>query len=108
MKFAGDKFDSVLFDTRRQVTEAIVTPERIALDWLEGGVKFHLVAHSQDCGLTYQGTYGMFRPEDDWKINITRYAAVNGSVVLFCEWHEQDTGRAGFWLCKLEPSRTDI
>lgn len=25
MKFAGDKFDSVLFDTRRPVTEAIVT-----------------------------------------------------------------------------------
>ena len=50
----------------------------------------------------------MFRPEDDWKINITRYAAVNGSVVLFCEWHEQDTGRAGFWLCKLEPSKIDV
>lgn len=106
MKLAGDKFDSVLFEGRRQVTEAIVTPERIALDWLENGVKFHLAAHSKDGGLTYQGTYGMFRPEDDWSVTATRYTAVDGSVVLYCDWHEKDTGRAGFWLCKLEPGRS--
>lgn len=29
------------------------------------------------------------------------------SVVLFCDWHEKDTGRAGSWLCKLDPRKTD-
>ena len=107
MKLAGVKFDSVLWDCSRQVTEAIVTPERIALDWLENGVKYHLVAHSQDRGLTYHGTYGMFRPEDDWSVRITRYTAVDSSVVLFCDWHEKDTGRAGFWICRLEAGKAD-
>ena len=106
MKLAGVKFDNVVFDSAHQVKEAVVTPDRIALDWIESGAKYHLVAYSKDGG-TYHGTYGMFRPEDDWIVKITRYTAVDASVVLFCDWHEKDTGRAGSWLCKLEPRKTD-
>ncbi len=102
MKLAGLKFDGLGWQDSHRVQEAIVTPERVALDWYEHGVKYHLLAHSQDGGLTYQGNFGMFRPEDEWVVKITRYTAVDGSVVLFCDWHEQDSGREGSWMCKLD------
>lgn len=79
MKLAGVKFDNVVFDSGRHVKEALVTPDRIALDWIENGAKYHLVAHSRDGG-TYEGTYGMFRPENDWNVTIKRYSALDGSV----------------------------
>jgi hypothetical protein len=102
MKLTGVKLDNPVWESSRRVAEAIVTPERIAMDWIENGVRYHLLARSQDGGLTYRGNYGMFRPEEDWAIEITRYTAVNGSVVLWCDWHEKDSGRAGSWICRLE------
>ena len=50
-------------------------------------VRYHLLARSVDGGLTYQGNYGMFRPEEQWVIELTRYTAVDGSVALFANWH---------------------
>ena len=103
MKLTGEKCDGVQWEESHRVQEAIVTPERIALDWIENGVRYHLVAHSHDGGLTYQGSYGMFRPEADWVAEITRYTAVDGSVILFCDWHEKDSGLAGSSMYRLTP-----
>ncbi len=102
MKLTGVKLDNPVWQSSRRVAEAIVTPERIAMDWIENGVRYHLLAHSQDGGLNYQGSYGMFRPEEDWQVRIRRYTAVDGSVVLFCDWYEKDSGREGSWICRLE------
>ena len=104
MKLTGEKHDSLHWEQSHPVQEAIVTPDRIALDWIENGVRYHLLAHSDDGGLTYQGNYGMFRPEDDWVVEIACYTAVNGSAILFCDWHEKDSGRAGSWMCRLRPN----
>ena len=93
MRVAGEKCDGLHWEQSHRVTEAIVTPDRIALDWLENGVSYHLLAHSRDGGLTYQGRYGMFRPEEDWVAEITCYTAVDGAAVLFCEWRKRT--RAG-------------
>jgi hypothetical protein len=106
MKLTGVKLDNPLWESSRRVAEAIVTPERIAMDWIENGVRYHLLAHSQDGGLNYQGSYGMFRPEEDWEVRIRRYTAVDGSVALFCDWHEKDSGREGSWICRLESNTT--
>lgn len=61
MKLAG-KLDDVVCESSRPVTEAIVIPVRIALDWIENGATYHLLAHSQDGRLTYQGTYEIVPP----------------------------------------------
>jgi hypothetical protein len=92
------------WEQTHRIEQAVVTPDRIALDWVELGVRYHLLAHSHDDGLTYQGHYGMFRPEEDWLAEITRYTAVDESVVLFCDWHEKDSGRAGSCMFRLKPN----
>jgi hypothetical protein len=45
----------------------------------------------------------MFRPEEQWVIELTRYAAADGSVVLFGNWHDKDTGNEGSSMFKLQP-----
>jgi hypothetical protein len=103
MKLSGTRFDDPNWEATHRVTEAIVTPERVALDWIENGVRYHLLAQSRDGGLTYQGSYGMFRPEEQWGIELTRYTATDGSVLLSADWHEKDTGNEGSSLFALKP-----
>ena len=103
MKLSGTRFDGPNWEATYHVAEAIVTPERIALDWIENGVRYHLLAHSQDGGLTYQGNYGMFRPEEQWGIDLSRYTAADGSVLLQANWHEKDSGNEGSSMFELKP-----
>ena len=103
MRLTGTKYDDMQWGASYQVVEAIVTPERVALDWIEDGVRYHLLAHSRDGGLTYQGNYGMFRPEEQWIIELARYIGADGSVVLFGNWHDKDTGNEGSSMFELQP-----
>ena len=48
-------------------------------------------------------TYGMFRPEEEWVIELTRYTAVDGSAVLLARWHEKDSGNEGSTMFELKP-----
>ena len=104
MRLTGTRYEELQWETSYRVAEAIVTTDRIALDWIEQGVRYHLLAHSHDGGLTYQGNYGMFRPEEQWVIELTRYVATDGSVVLFGVWHDKDTGNEGSSMFKLQPA----
>ena len=104
MRLIGTRYDDPKWEASYRVAEAVVTPDRIALDWIENGVRYHLLAHSKDGGLTYQGNYGMFRPEEQWTIELTRYTAVDGSVVLMANWYEKDSGNEGSSMFELEES----
>lgn len=103
MRLTGTRYDGPNWEASHRVAEAVVTPERIALDWIENGVQYHLLAHSQDGGLTYQGNYGMFSPEEQWAIELTRYTAVDGSAVLLANWYEKDSGNEGSSMFELKP-----
>ena len=103
MRLTGTRLDGPNWEASHRVAEAVVTPERIALDWIENGVRYHLLAHSQDGGLTYQGNCGMFRPEEQWVIELTHYTAVDGSAVLLADWYEKDSGNGGSSMFKLKP-----
>jgi hypothetical protein len=105
MRLSGTRHDGPSWEATWRVTEAIVTSERIALDWVEDGVPYHLAAHSRDGGLTYQGNYGMFRPEEPWVIELTRYTALDGSVLLLATWHEMDSGNEGSSMFNLKPQQ---
>jgi hypothetical protein len=102
MRLTGTRYDGPNWEVIHPVAEAVVTPERVALDWIENGVRYHLIAHSRDGGLTYQGNYGMFRPEEQWVIELTRYTAVDGSAVLLASWYEEDSGKEGFSMFELK------
>jgi hypothetical protein len=54
-------------------------------------------------GLSYQGNCGMFRPEEQWVIELARYTAVDGSVVLMANWYEKDSGNEGSSMFELKP-----
>jgi hypothetical protein len=103
VKLTGTRYDELQWEASYRVAEAIVTPDRIALDWIEHGVRYHLLARSQDGGHTYHGNYGMFQPEEQWEIELVRYAARDGSVVLCGTWHDKDTGNEGSSMFKLQP-----
>ena len=104
MRLSGTRHDEPNWQATYRVAEAVVTPERIALDWIEHGVRYHLLAHSKDGGLTYQGNYGMFRPEEQWTIELARYTAIDGSVILMGVWYEKDRGNEGFSMFELKAS----
>lgn len=104
MRLTGTRYDGPNWEASYRVAEAVVNSERIALDWIEDGVRYHLLAHSKDGGLTYQGNYGMFRPEEQWTIELTRYAAMDGSVVLMAKWYEKDSGNEGSSMFELKSS----
>ena len=67
-------------------------------------MRYHLLAHAKDGDPTYHGNCVVFRPEEDWAVEITCYTAVNGSAILFGDWHEKDSGQVGPWLCRLKPN----
>ena len=86
-----------------EVKEAVVTDGRVAIDWTEDGQRFHLLAESTDGGTTYQGHFGFDRPNANWIIELTRYTAVDGDVLLLAKWHQKDTGDQGACFFELSP-----
>jgi hypothetical protein len=88
-----------------EVVEAVVTAQRIAIDWIENGEKFHVVAVSTDGGTTYRGTFGCTDPEPGWVMEIARYTAKNKTELLLAEWLQTDIGRAGSSVFRLWAER---
>lgn len=86
-------------------TEAIVTKDRIAIDWNEEGTKAGLVAHSTD-GSSYSGNMGFPRPDEEGFAEFRLYKAKDGELVLLGKWWRTDATNGGSWLLRLHP-RTD-
>ena len=84
------------------IDEAIVTNERIAIDWHEDEDAWVLLATSED-GVEYRGTYGIDRPDPGREITLWRYTAVDGRVALLCEWREPAAGDGGWCMWELHP-----
>jgi hypothetical protein len=83
------------------VADVVLTRDRIAADWAEGEIQYHLQAKSTD-GLTYRGTFGERRPDPNRVMELKKFTAADGSVLLFGTWHQSDDGREGrclFSLC---------
>jgi hypothetical protein len=86
------------------VNEAVVTDRTIAIDWTEDGEKFHLLAKSSDGGVTYQGHFGWGVLNNNWMMEITRYTAADGDILLLANGHRKDTGDAGACLFEIWPN----
>ena len=46
----------------------------------------------------------MFRPEEQWTIELTRCTAVDEAVVLMDNWYERDSGNEGSSMSELKSS----
>ncbi len=95
-------------ETDLHVTRAIVTADRIALDWVQWGEVGGCVATSQD-GVFFEGTYGegtnggspVLNPQSHVEFRL--YRAANGEVLLFGLYRAADKTDGGNWLLRLVP-----
>ena len=92
-------------EVKRVVTRAIITKQRIAVDWLEEGVQGGIVTTSED-GVTYRGHYGYPRPEERYHGDFRVYKGANDEILLLGEWWRTDTPDGGMWLFRLTPTET--
>lgn len=105
MKFTGTitelglDVDDCDFDVR----DAVVSRDRIAIDWEEDGQLFHAVLKSSD-GTYFDGHYGSPQPNSQWTMQGTKYTAADKSVLLLVKWIQTDNGFAGWTIFELQPT----
>jgi hypothetical protein len=85
-----------------EVEDAVVTRDRIAMDWQENEVRHHAVLKSND-GTNFIGNFGAAVPKTEWKIQGKKYTAADKSMVLLLRWTQEDFGRAGWVVVELDP-----
>ncbi len=91
---------SYKFEPAYRITDAVVTDDRVSLDWEEANWTGHLEATSTD-GQTYVGTYGYPRLDSDYHVEFTLFRANAGAKLLFGRWWGKDG--EGQWLIHLLP-----
>ncbi len=104
MRYQGKSFEC---SEDTVISEAIVTSNRLAIDYLYENSDYHLQAKSLD-GLTYHGTYGdpsRVGAENLGSVQLTRYDNAEGDVVLYGEYYESDSGSQGSWLLMLKAEK---
>ena len=99
MKLTGEVFCALDVESDYRVTDAIVTPRRISIDWEEDDVKAHLDTTSRD-GIHFKGNYGYPTKHSDFEFELTLFKAKH-EYLLFGTWCEHDTGDEGVWAFRL-------
>lgn len=100
MKFTGQVFCAPGVEANFIVSEAIVTPQRISIDWKEGEDKAHLDATSSD-GVHFQGFYGYPTRDSDLEFELTLFKNKD-EYLLFGTYCHHDTGDEGCWVFRLQ------
>jgi len=106
MNYTGDVFDSKdldLWEPDYQLERALVTEDKMLLDWHEGDNFFSSRLTSTDGGYTYEGIFGAPVANEDWEIKAYRYSAPNGEVALLIQWQQHDHGWDGCCVVRLKP-----
>ncbi len=83
------------------ITEAIVTDERVAITWNEDGDNFNLIAFSRDGGNYYKGNYGNGVLERGWHYEFKRFDSEEGITYLLSRWYQDDHGYGGITIFEL-------
>ncbi len=96
----GFDLDECDFD----VDEAVVTRNRISIDWKEDDLVCHVVLKSSDGGETFAGNYGTPVPKKEWFMEAKKYTAADKSILLLSKWYQTDNGREGSCIIELFPA----
>ncbi len=91
MRYKGYLSDFALDEYDAEIKEAVLTEERVAIDWVEDGENYHLLAHSKDGGRTYDGTYGVSadgtpRLDPNLRVRLTRLLVFDDTPRLVAHW----------------------
>ena len=108
MNYSGVVFEKMNFwQPDHQVEQALVTEDRMLLNWRENGILFSSRLVSTDGGCTYEGVFGAPVPMEDWEIKAFRYSAPNADAVLLVQWQQHDHGLEGCCVVRLTPQNTE-
>src|SRR5438105_10709063 len=84
------------------VTDAVLTRNRISIDWDESGDRGHLQAELTE-QTHFRGDYTYIAPDLGGTFDLRRYTSGDG-VILFGTWKNTQQGWDGLWLFVLWPT----
>jgi len=82
-------------ESRYEITGAVISDNRISIDWVEGGEAGHLEANSTD-GSYFRGNFGYTKPDPANSFELRRFTS-GQDVLLFGTWLNQ-SGDEGGWV----------
>jgi hypothetical protein len=100
------KYDGIVYDYLEEngkVTEAIVTDNRIAISYEQGGWKWQIAASSGD-GRLFRGVLSSGGPDPECVVELAVYKAKTNALVVFGEWLGKETGNSFQFVFRLFPS----
>ncbi len=102
MNFQGRVAHCLGAEEKITLEVAVVTAERIALDWSQDGRIGYLIARSVG-GSHFQGRYGYPQEKSDYECELTLFSGQHEDL-LFGTWRERDTDLGGTLAFRL-PTR---
>jgi hypothetical protein len=100
MRFQGTTFDWM--KSTGNVTLAIITPKRVAIDWNEQGTEWHLLANSDGNG-SYRGTYDDGRRDQAREVEVELFKSASSKVVVMGYWRNRSSGAGSHIVFRLTP-----
>jgi hypothetical protein len=102
MKYKGFMYYTGHVQADGTITDAVVTANRLAIDWHEGGYVGHLVAETTD-GMLFRGTMS-YQPASggSHQYELRLYRS-DKDVLLFGTWLDVSSGEEGRWTFVLTP-----
>jgi hypothetical protein len=99
MNLKGRLVQSTGVEQSITLTDAVITANRIALDWDHNGQQGHLIAKSTN-GIHFSGRYGYGRKSPGFECELTLYKS-NHEDLLYGTWRQLDTGQVGTLILRL-------
>lgn len=103
MKLHGHLYECGATIDGHKVTEAVISRQRIVIDWIENGLAFHMVARSDDGGITYKGTFGWPHLDAGNQMTLKLYKCADKSCLLHGNWYMSEGGEEGACSIVLSP-----
>lgn len=98
MRMSGQ---TLLAESVATITEAVVLPHKISIDFTDSDGAGHMEATSDDQFL-YRGTYGYPQLDPHCHVEMEMYRAHHGrDSLLVGKWWNATTGSQGTWAIKL-------
>ncbi len=104
MKYTGFMYYQGYVEEDGIITDAILLPRRLAIDWTEAGDVGHLKAETMD-GLWFRGTMSYQPPSGRQHDYELRLYSSGEDRLLFGTWRDPASGEAGRWTFVLTPRK---
>lgn len=92
---------SVVAETHATITDAVILPNKVSVDYVDSDGQGHLEAMSED-HFNFVGTYGYPALDPHCHVEFELYRGHHGNdIMLVGKWWNATTGTKGTWAIKL-------